>query len=235
MKHIFIIFFILSNLLIFGQHKTIEVKYKVVLREDGIYEEHIKKNPDSYFAFENIEIYAELFEMHLVANNELSFYRTLEVIEPNDPLISFERLKGFVSYDSFYYFDFKSRNLFTQKYFKNKEILMRTNQDNYQWTITDETKDIQGFTCYKAILKFRDRKPEFIVWFTPEIPFGAGPMEFVGLPGLVLEARTPFFLYGATYINLNSEEKPYKLPDLPILEYNEVQEQARKAMQNYGM
>lgn len=235
MKYIYLLFFTFINILIFAQTKTIEVKYKVILREDGIYEEHLKKNPDSYYAFEKIETYAEMFEMILVADKNISFYRTLEIIEPIDPLVSFERLKGFISYDSFYYFDFKNKYLYTQKYFNDKEILMRATQDNYQWTITDETKKIQGFTCYKATLKFKDRKPEFIVWFTPEIPFGAGPMEFVGLPGLVLEVRTPFFVYGATSINLNSEEKPYKLPDLTILEYDEVQEQARKTMQNFGM
>lgn len=207
----------------------------VILNANGTYEEYLKKNPDSYYLFENVEEYVELFEMQLVADKDLSFYRVLEVVEPINSLPSFESLKDDINYNKFYYFNQKEQILYEQFYFDNKEILMRTTQDNYQWTITDETKVIQGFTCYKAILKFKDRKPEFIVWFTPEIPFGAGPMAFVGLPGLILELRTPFYVYGATYINLNSDEKPYKLPDLPILEYDYVQEQARKALQNFGM
>lgn len=235
MKNIYTLFFSFFSFLIFSQSNTLEVRYKIMLRDDGIYEDYIKEKPNSYYLFENIEEYAELFEMQLVADKDLSFYRVLEVVDPINPLQSFERLKGTVNYDKSYYFNQKKQILHEQCYFQNKEVLVQATQDNYQWTITDETKKIQGFTCYKAKLKFKDRKPEFIAWFTPEIPFGAGPMEFVGLPGLILELRTPFYVYGATYINLNSTEKPYKLPNFPILEYDYVEEQARKSMQNYGM
>lgn len=56
-----------------------------------------------------------------------------------------------------------------------------------EWEITDETKDILGYECFKAITEYRGRK--WIAWFTPEIPLQEGPWKLCGLPGLILEAN----------------------------------------------
>lgn len=71
------------------------------------------------------------------------------------------------------------------KNISRKNILV-TDQVNYSWKITNETKQIQSFTCYKAITAFRSNT--FEAWFTPNIPINAGPWKWYGLPGLILEA-----------------------------------------------
>lgn len=71
------------------------------------------------------------------------------------------------------------------KNISRKNILV-TDQVNYSWKITNETKQIQSFTCYKAITAFRSNT--FEAWFTPDIPINAGPWKWYGLPGLILEA-----------------------------------------------
>ncbi|MBG6110580.1 GLPGLI family protein [Flavobacterium sp. CG_23.5] len=75
--------------------------------------------------------------------------------------------------------------------------------DEYRWTITTETKKINGYICYKAtshkeeFSKFRNRTISMdpTVWFTPEMPFSFGPSGLDGLPGLVLEGS----INGKTY------------------------------------
>lgn len=67
-----------------------------------------------------------------------------------------------------------------------KKFFLVTDALNYSWKITNETKQIQNFTCYKATTAFRGNT--FDVWFTPDIPINAGPWKWYGLPGLILEA-----------------------------------------------
>ena len=56
-----------------------------------------------------------------------------------------------------------------------------------EWEITDESKDIIGYQCFKATTDFRGRR--WTAWFTPEIPIQDGPWKLCGLPGLILEAE----------------------------------------------
>lgn len=59
--------------------------------------------------------------------------------------------------------------------------------DKPEWEISEESKDIIGYECFKATADYRGRK--WIAWFTPEIPIQDGPWKLCGLPGLILEAH----------------------------------------------
>lgn len=73
-------------------------------------------------------------------------------------------------------------------YFVEKKI------DSYEWRIINESKEINGFTCYKAETSFsysdfRGKGViELVAWFCPEFPYPYGPDIYFGLPGLVFEA-----------------------------------------------
>ncbi len=105
----------------------------------------------------------------------------------------------------------------------NKDIL----GDTYQvilkrlqgWEITEETKEIEGYTCYKAVRKElnetsrakKDSYLTFVAWFTPEISVPYGPVGNGGLPGLILRLERPNLVaFTATKITLNKKE--YKMP-----------------------
>ncbi|MFD2892195.1 GLPGLI family protein [Flavobacterium chuncheonense] len=73
-------------------------------------------------------------------------------------------------------------------YFVEKKI------DSYKWNITNESKEINGFICYKAEADFpfddfRGKGViELVAWFCPQFPYPFGPDIYFGLPGLVFEA-----------------------------------------------
>lgn len=57
----------------------------------------------------------------------------------------------------------------------------------FEWKLINNTKEIQGYKCQKAILVYGGRKWE--AWFTQDIPFQNGPYIFGGLPGLIIEIK----------------------------------------------
>ena len=90
-----------------------------------------------------------------------------------------------------YYFDKKLMK--EQRIMGNNTIRAKWTPD-YHWTITDETKTINGFRVRKAVGNSIEVDPDdpayfgkVYAWFTEEIPVPAGPDRYVGLPGLILE------------------------------------------------
>lgn len=94
--------------------------------------------------------------------------------------------------------------IFEKKYIIKDSLL--TN-----WEITNETKKINNYTCYKATAKYKIINPKgvfyhpVIAWFCPEIPLQHGPRGFGGLPGLILELQYREIVFGATLIEKTNE------------------------------
>lgn len=109
------------------------------------------------------------------------------------------------------------------KYFLVEDELFRP-----QWKMTQESKQIGNYTCYKATytLKVRrsafqlDRRPasgkeppmeeedvEVVAWYTPQIPVSFGPNRLTGLPGLILELNDGRNTTLCTKVVINPEKK----------------------------
>ncbi len=58
------------------------------------------------------------------------------------------------------------------------------------WQITKEKKQLLGFECTKAVSK--NKGLYLTVWFTNSIPVSCGPVNYFGLPGLVVWAEDFF-------------------------------------------
>jgi GLPGLI family protein len=78
-----------------------------------------------------------------------------------------------------------------------------------EWQLTQETKKIAGYLCYKAIRIIKSRKGSFdiIAWYTPSIPVNFGPKGECGLPGLILELEEPSIIFRAKLITLNPKKE----------------------------
>lgn len=72
-------------------------------------------------------------------------------------------------------------------------------QIQLNWSIINETKIIENYTCQKAKVIYGNQK--WIVWFTNDLPFQDGPFVFKGLPGLILMAESEKYKFELLEIN----------------------------------
>lgn len=105
----------------------------------------------------------------------------------------------------------------------NKEELITKNNDgslvksktleSSGWEISTETKTIDTYLCYKAIYNYeyvarnnQIKTKTITAWFAPSLPFSFGPLQFHGLPGLILELNKDYTTYSVQKIVLLDEQ-----------------------------
>lgn len=102
-----------------------------------------------------------------------------------------------------------------------------------KWNLTQETKKIAGYLCYKAISKVKRNNTfvEVIAWYTPQIPVNFGPMIYNGLPGLILDLDDGIVHFRTAKLELNPKKgikiKPLKKGKrVSEIEFNKMSEEA---------
>ena len=69
-----------------------------------------------------------------------------------------------------------------------------------KWALESETRMILGYKCQRATIEsYKGFDVE--AWYSPEIPIANGPMEYGGLPGIILELSFASFKYTAKEIS----------------------------------
>jgi GLPGLI family protein len=132
------------------------------------------------------------------------------------------------------------KNSQTKKYLKaeefaNKNYIITDVLKNYNWDLTQESKKIGGYTCYKAISITKVTKKELqeyevekakqsknktsffnlekpkdkkiTVWYNPEIPVSHGPNQYWGVPGLIMEVNEKNLIILCSKVILNPKDK----------------------------
>ncbi|WP_040281243.1 GLPGLI family protein [Psychroserpens damuponensis] len=112
------------------------------------------------------------------------------------------------------YKNLKEKKKTFQKETFGKLFLIEDNLKEYEWTLESETKNIGEYTCFKAtttkeieiiensisfnededLSEDENAKPKMktitiTAWYTPQISVSAGPANYHGLPGLILETN----------------------------------------------
>lgn len=117
--------------------------------------------------------------------------------------------------DFTYYTNTTTKEKFYQGFFTSQVLV---NMEKLDWKLTQETKKIGKYTCYKATAIIDSEQTSgmnfispVIAWYTPQIPVPFGIQTFVGLPGLTLELIADYengkIYYQATKIELNPEKE----------------------------
>lgn len=114
--------------------------------------------------------------------------------------------------EKWYYKDFNKNELLFN-FYNGKDFYGKDNLLKWNWQITTETKEINGFTCKKATSDAFGYY--FTVWFTEDIAINAGPDKFDGLPGLILYLGTAYYEYIATSVKIEKNPITIVKPEMP--------------------
>ena len=86
--------------------------------------------------------------------------------------------------------DFKNGIAISQKEVFENTYLIKDSSRTWEWKIAEETREIAGFECRKAVTKICD-SVYVVAFYTDQIPVSAGPESFGGLPGMILGLAVP--------------------------------------------
>jgi len=88
------------------------------------------------------------------------------------------------------YSDFNTQTSALLKNIADASFLVKDSVRKITWKITNETRDIAGYTCRRANGLVLD-SVYVVAFFTDKIPVSGGPESFNGLPGMILEVAVP--------------------------------------------
>jgi len=183
-------FCVLLFLIFFTVHSqtgdSFTVTYKTSLAKFDYNREPSKLN----FALQ-MKKYIEAVKYKLEVVNHASIFETIKKLElagsANYAQKAAEKASFYV--DSIQYIE--------QRESFNTLFLIIEPPKEFNWKLTNETKTILGYTCYKATHNREGGNPVIVTaWYAPEIPYQFGPIGYSRLPGLILEivlgGRTTF-------------------------------------------
>lgn len=88
------------------------------------------------------------------------------------------------------YNDFTTGITTVQKNVYEDMYLLRDSTRKINWKLTDETREIAGYTCRRANALIMD-SVYVVAFYTNEIHVSGGPETFSGLPGMILGVALP--------------------------------------------
>ena len=184
-----------------------QVFYEAISKK---YPETKENKADVYITeLENTKILLEL-----KFNNTVSYFTKANLRKGDEFNLGEEGLSILIGYEELYY-NLKDKLLFSDY----GEFLIKT-PSNHNWNISSESKKIDNYLCYKATYTesytARDGKTKervITAWFCPELPYSFGPLEFNGLPGLILELEKYDNKVVAKSIILSKKEIELKIPN----------------------
>jgi GLPGLI family protein len=86
--------------------------------------------------------------------------------------------------------DLSNKTYTNQKTVFEQTYLVKDSIRKITWKITDETRDIAGYTCRRANGVYLD-SVYVVAFYTTRIPVPGGPETFGGLPGMILGVALP--------------------------------------------
>jgi GLPGLI family protein len=159
---------------------------------------------------------AKTQQYQLLFNNEQISFRMLESMSNESTSAFHNKLAKIYVSNSDFYFDYKNNHLLESK---NDGTILEQKIQKLSWKITNETKMIDNYKCYRATYSFeymaRDYKMKtriITAWFAPNLPYPYGPKNYHGLPGLILELTDRTVTFLVSKIELSDKQVEIKIP-----------------------
>lgn len=152
------------------------------------------------------------------------------------------------------YKNVKTNSLIQNQEFYGKQFIVKDKLQPIEWIMTTESKQIGKYACFKATasiptsdlnwynFSWNDSSnnttnkeanegevnlTNIVAWYTPQIPVSHGPLEYWGLPGLILEVNVGNTTLLCSKIIMNPKEKskieaPEKGKVVAKMEYKKI-------------
>ena len=135
------------------------------------------------------------------------------------------------------FIDLVAGTLISQKQVFEENFLLKDTLRKIHWKITDETREIAGYTCRRANALVLD-SVYLVAFYTDQIPVSGGPEAFTGLPGMILGLAMPHenITWFATKVTETYPDAKALTPPKkgkPV-NYKQLQETLHKAMKDWG-
>ncbi len=242
MRHLIFIFLLsLFTQTAFAQYQSGKVVYKVIPPKSMMAFKDTTKIKNVYSKNAFVTAYNRV-KTHAPHMNLVMEFNTREALAQIPPRMDrsnnsdFYRATIRAKLNHIYYTDAEKDHQIHEFEVAGRNWLVLYERNNSLWKITDETKEILGYTCYKATSPLRingiEVEEEIEAWFAPELPFQFGPSSIHGLPGLILEVKRRNFTYYASEIKLEKTDKKIKKlkgNPIPELEFHAEMKKMRDA------
>lgn len=96
----------------------------------------------------------------------------------------------FANQNNVVYINATTKTSISQKRVFEKTFLVKNETGKIKWKITDEFREIAGYTCRRANGIIMD-SVYLVAFYTNEIHISSGPESFTGLPGMILQIALP--------------------------------------------
>jgi len=208
--------FILAFTNMYSQDLNGKIEYSIESFKQNKKARDVSKKINSNIKNLVSEVIAKSKDLKLLLyfNNNKSFFTSPDPLNINKKE---ERLlllaKTTTGIQGNYYYIPKKNLLVTDREFMGERFIIEEVINKSRWNLINETEKIGDFSCYKAeriieyITRKGKKKRKQVVWYTTEIPLPYGPIDFVGLSGLVVKVIDRNLVFSIKKIELNPKEK----------------------------
>jgi GLPGLI family protein len=163
----------------------------------------------------------------LLVKGKKSMFKAVEKMDKDNETLGQKMGRIVAGYENIYYRVDSLKKTISDKIIGNTRYKIIETHNSNNWNLTNESKTIQGYLCYLAKTKYAHL--DVFAWYCPSLPYSAGPTEFAGLPGLILELQKGKIIYQAVKIDLSSnEELNFDINSFQTIDKNAADEKSEK-------
>ncbi|MBC8051432.1 MAG: GLPGLI family protein [Sphingobacteriaceae bacterium] len=213
------------------------IEYEKKINMHALIKKSINKNNESYMntAFEAYKKNQPQFKT-LKSVLQFSKDKTLFTpVESTEPPYFFSTHPAVMQINTVYN-DLSASTTSIRKSVFEETFLVKDSIRNIKWKITDENREIAGYSCRRANAIIMD-SIYVVAFYTDQIPVSSGPETFSGLPGMILGLALPHehVTWFATSVKDQPLDKPLVSPTKgKVTNYKTLRSTLETALKKYG-
>ena len=189
------------------------IEFEKKINMHAFIKKNINKNNESYMN-QVLEQYKKSQPQFKISKSTLSFSKDKTLftpIESTDPPSFFSTHPATMQINTVFN-DLTANTSSIQKTVFEQMFLVKDTTRSIKWKITDENREIAGYSCRRANAIVMD-SIYVVAFYTDQIPVSSGPETFTGLPGMILGLALPHD--HVTWFATSVSDKPLEKPLTP--------------------